>query len=1202
MEPNFCKPRAKLEYYERLLSETILKYQDPITSLIPSIPNTQDAWVRDNCFAVLAIWSLALAYKKVADKDEEKAKTYELEQNCIKLMRSLLVCFLKQRDKLEKFKYSQSTKDSFHAKFNAHTMNTIVQDFQWGHLQIDAISLYLLILAQMTASGLQLIFNLDEVSFIQNMVFYIEEAYRTADYGIWERGQKTNQGLPELNSSSIGMAKAALDSLNELDLFGAAGGNSSIIHCVAGESQQCEIVLESMLPRESNSKEVDSAILFLIGYPAFAIDSISLVKHTKQVIIEKLQGRYGFKRFLRDGYCTAIEDASRQYYEPYELKTFENIECEWPMFFALMKIDAVFQKNQERLEYYDGILEKVMIHRSDGVKIMPELYSVPLEKVPLEHQCPHSQDRVPKGKLPSLIGQSLYIISCLLMESYIAVGEIDPLNRRLNIEQRPELVVQVVVIAGDDHMKSELKELDIPVQTSQEIYPIEVHPSLVLTKIYSYLGVNKKLHLSGRPLNETFLLSTCKLYTLEERLLAFTSHYLDQSEFYMASDQDLYVDMFKMLLGMLSNSWKEVGRPTMLLHLQKASVDDNGKIYKSIITTLCKVKDGYLGGVRVQIGYLNDFLSTSCITNISWLTDNIEERKSSESHSLNHILGQAKITKPQLSPAIHKNSKMHWANMRRYTQFCKGLVKRTKSISLEQTNPDLLKVRAHLKDMKETAKKQVIPTTNTLSVEKESKTLDLSSLTHQVLHPSPSDTHYDHFTEWNKDVESSSYHKVDTNELIKMLVQTDSLNEQADIIHYLYITKGPEWVVNVEENNNITVLDLLQELYDKACHAKQWWLVRHAAGLLKKRVDNLSKIVTDLLVHQKQVTVGLPPEPREKIITHPLPPDKIRDLINDVYGGDSSTAMLTQELLVYLSIMIITEPNLFKEMLRLRTGLILQVMASELARVLDCSGEEASDYLLNLSPYEMKMILYNILSGREFNIGSTWVPEKDGTVSIKEPRNIDDFKMSMKKRISSRIGALTDAKDPNKVEIPLHGQWLRRRRLDGSLNRVPVNFYPNIWSILEKCHTLQVAGKLIDSNLTNEMTPEEMKFSLHIESIINLLPHPEYRQLIVEGLSSLIALTDAQLRVTFPNVIDMDKIVQKANQIFLNDQKKVDGDATLCCAGSKPLSCGGVEGICQIFYDSAPSGKYGTISYMCRSLAGIIKIELLDEKSQCHVN
>lgn len=30
------------------------------------------------------------------------------------------------------------------------------------------------------------------------------------------------------------------------------------------------------------------------------------------------------------------------------------------------------------------------------------------------------------------------------------------------------------------------------------------------------------------------------------------------------------------------------------------------------------------------------------------------------------------------------------------------------------------------------------------------------------------------------------------------------------------------------------------------------------------------------------------------------------------------------------------------------------------------------------------------------------------------------------------------------------GQWLRRRRLDGAINRVPVGFYQKVWKILQK--------------------------------------------------------------------------------------------------------------------------------------------------------
>lgn len=33
------------------------------------------------------------------------------------------------------------------------------------------------------------------------------------------------------------------------------------------------------------------------------------------------------------------------------------------------------------------------------------------------------------------------------------------------------------------------------------------------------------------------------------------------------------------------------------------------------------------------------------------------------------------------------------------------------------------------------------------------------------------------------------------------------------------------------------------------------------------------------------------------------------------------------------------------------------------------------------------------------------------------------------------------------------GQWMRRRRIDGALNRVPENFYQYVWRVLEKVGT-----------------------------------------------------------------------------------------------------------------------------------------------------
>ncbi len=78
---------------------------------------------------------------------------------------------------------------------------------------------------------------------------------------------------------------------------------------------------------------------------------------------------------------------------------------------------------------------------------------------------------------------------------------------------------------------------------------------------------------------------------------------------------------------------------------------------------------------------------------------------------------------------------------------------------------------------------------------------------------------------------------------------------------------------------------------------------------------------------------------------------------------------LFKEIIVYLGMFVRTEPQLFREMLRLRVGLIIQVMASELARALHKTVEEASEHLLNVSPFEMKTLLHHILSGKEVEGG-----------------------------------------------------------------------------------------------------------------------------------------------------------------------------------------------------------------------------------------
>ena len=70
------------------------------------------------------------------------------------------------------------------------------------------------------------------------------------------------------------------------------------------------------------------------------------------------------------------------------------------------------------------------------------MYAVPGHLVEQEYKEPHSQERYAIGSCPFMWAQSLYIVGRLLQEGFIAPGELDPLNRRLGSEKKPDVVVQ----------------------------------------------------------------------------------------------------------------------------------------------------------------------------------------------------------------------------------------------------------------------------------------------------------------------------------------------------------------------------------------------------------------------------------------------------------------------------------------------------------------------------------------------------------------------------------------------------------------------------------------------------------------------------------------------------------------------------------------------------------------------------------------
>ncbi len=593
---------------ERLYSDIrsiILTRQNPITGLLPASTSINmhgdytDAWVRDNVYSIMAVWALGLACKRAGLTDRRD----ELEQATIKLMRGLLQAMMRQAGKVEKFKHSQNRLDALHAKYDTNTGLEVVADDAWGHLQIDATSIFLLMLAEMSASGLRIVTTLSEVDFVQNLVYYIATAFRTPDYGIWERGNKINDGKTEVNSSSVGMAKAALQALDNFNLFGPNATQQAIIHTNPDSVSLARATLEALLPRESLSKEVDSALLSIIGYPAFAVGDPALVKKTRNKILHELEGNYGCKRFLWDGHQTALEDMSRIHYEVSELANFEHVESEWPLFFTYLYITALFEDDAETAQKYRQKIENIMVDR-DGQQLIPELYYVDTANIAEEKRHPHSQPRIPNDNLPLVWAQSLYYTGLMLDEGLLTQEDLDPLKIRSRSSLYGTSEVALVVLAETPEVKQTLSNHGVISETLEEISPLGVVSAKHLVEAYSLVGANQALQLSGRPKRRLRGLTTSQTYAINNQRYLCLSWLQSEYGDYRRYDPDLVVEKVLREIQHVRKDWyhREVGVFTILVDSETCNMANSDILFS-------RLRSLQLREQHEQVGYASASLA-----------------------------------------------------------------------------------------------------------------------------------------------------------------------------------------------------------------------------------------------------------------------------------------------------------------------------------------------------------------------------------------------------------------------------------------------------------------------------------------------------------------------------------------------------------------------------------------------------------------
>uniref|UniRef100_A0A8C0PNH9 Phosphorylase b kinase regulatory subunit n=1 Tax=Canis lupus familiaris TaxID=9615 RepID=A0A8C0PNH9_CANLF len=757
----------------------------------------------------------------------------------------------------------------------------------------------------------------------------------------------------------------------------------------------------------------------------------------------------------------------------------------------------------------------------------------------------------------------------------------------------------VSILAETEEIKAILKDKGIDVETIAEVYPIRVQPACILSHIYSSLGCNSRMKLSGRPYRHMGVLGTSKLYDIRKTIFTFTPQFIDQQQFYLALDNKMIVEMLRTDLSYLCSRWRMTGQPTITFPISHTMLDDDGtSLNSSILAALRKMQDGYFGGARIQTGKLSEFLTTSCCTHLSFMDPGPEGKLYSEDYDDNYN---------ELESGDWMNGYGSTSNAH-----CGDEVARYLDHLLTHTIPHPKLAPTSQKGGLDRFQAAVQTTCNLMSLVTKAKELHIQNVhmylptkIFQASRPSfnlldsPHCPREDQVPSVRVEIHlpRDQSGELDFKALVLQLKETSSLQEQADILYMLYTMKGPDWDTELYDEESATVQELLTELYGKVGEIRHWGLIRYISGILRKKVEALDEACTALLSHQKHLTVGLPPEPREKTISAPLPYEVLTRLIDEASEGDMSISILTQEIMVYLAMYMRTQPGLFAEMFRLRIGLIIQVMATELAHSLRCSAEEATDSLMNLSPSAMKNLLHHILSGKEFGVERSVRPtdsnvspaisiheigavgatktERTGIMQLKS-----EIKQSPGPSVAPSIGSFPSAYG-QQTSKDRQGQWQRRRRLDGALNRVPVGFYQKVWKVLQKCHGLSVEGFVLPSSTTREMTPGEIKFSVHVESVLNRVPQPEYRQLLVEAILVLTMMADIEIH-SIGSIIAVEKIVHIANDLFLQEQKTLGADDTM-------LAKDPASGICTLLYDSAPSGRFGTMTYLSKAAATYVQ-------------
>ncbi len=249
-----------------------------------------------------------------------------------------------------------------HARYNPENFEEFWEE--WGNKQNDAVGAMLFKLGDLEEKGLKIIETPEERLIVQILVDYLEsiEYWIDPDNGVWEEYE-------ELHMSSVGACVSGLKKIRSVPTIKVSD------YLV----ERGEETLRKFLPRESNSKFVDLALLSLI-YPFNVVDekqALSIVRHVEY----HLERERGIIRYKNDRYYNKNEDGVSE-------------EAEWCFGFPWLSI--IYKNWGEMDKAYEYLQKSISTIYQDQI---PELYY---------SDSPRANDNIPLAW-----AESLFVIALL---------------------------------------------------------------------------------------------------------------------------------------------------------------------------------------------------------------------------------------------------------------------------------------------------------------------------------------------------------------------------------------------------------------------------------------------------------------------------------------------------------------------------------------------------------------------------------------------------------------------------------------------------------------------------------------------------------------------------------------------------------------------------------------------------------------------